>query len=216
MEHKHRSISLADQIFEKLEQDILSGKYSRGEILTELKLSEELGVSRTPIREALRRLSQERIIEDVSKGSRVLGISPEDLEDIFKIRLQLEGTCAAMTAKNITDEQLSELREVVEMQEFYISKENVDNIRLMDSRFHELLYKFSGSNIFYDILFQLHRKTHKYRRVAVSSHSGALLSLKEHREIFEAIASGNEKVAEEVTINHIKNAKARLVAKTEE
>ena len=151
---------MADQIFEKLEQDILSGKYSRGEILTEMKLSEELGVSRTPIREALRRLSQERIIEEVSKGSRVLGISTEDLEDIFKIRLNIEGTCAAMTAKNITDEQLSELREVVDMQEFYITKENVDNIRAMDSRFHELLYKFSGSNIFYDILYQLHRKTH--------------------------------------------------------
>ena len=117
MEHKQRSISVADQIFEKLGQDSLSGKYSRGAILTEMKLSEELGVSRTPIREALRRLSQERIIEEVSKGSRVLGISTEDLEDIFKIRLNIEGTCAAMTAKNITDEQLSELREVVDMQE---------------------------------------------------------------------------------------------------
>ena len=216
MEHKHRSISLADQIFEKLEQDILSGKYSRGEILTEMKLSEELGVSRTPIREALRRLSQERIIEEVSKGSRVLGISTEDLEDIFKIRLNIEGTCAAMTAKNITDEQLSELREVVDMQEFYISKENVDNIRAMDSRFHELLYKFSGSNIFYDILYQLHRKTHKYRRVAVSSHEGAIHSLEEHRKIFEAIADHNEELASEVMIKHIQNAKARLVKKIEE
>lgn len=216
MEHKHRSISLADQIFEKLEQDILSGKYSRGEILTEMKLSEELGVSRTPIREALRRLSQERIIEEVSKGCMVLGISPADLEDIFKIRLQIEGVCVAETAKNITDEQLSELREVVEMQEFYIGKNNVDNIRLMDSRFHEYLYKFSGSNIFYDILLGLHRKTHKYRRVAVSSHSGALLSLKEHKEIFDAIAARNPALAEEVTVKHIINAKERLVNKIEE
>ena len=215
MEHKHRSISLADQIFERLEQDILSGKYNRGEILTEMKLSEELGVSRTPIREALRRLSQERIIEEVSKGSRVLGISPEDLEDIFKIRLQIEGTCAAMAAKNITDEQLSQLRDVVDMQEFYISKENVDNIRAMDSRFHELLYKFSGSNIFYDILYQLHRKTHKYRRVAVSSHEGAINSLEEHREIFEAIAAHDEKLASEVTVKHIENARTRLVKKIE-
>ncbi len=211
MEHRHRSISLADQIFEKLEQDILSGKYNRGEILTEMKLSEELGVSRTPIREALRRLSQERIIEEVSKGSRVLGISPEDLEDIFQIRLQIEGMCAAETAKNITDEQLSELREVVEMQEFYISKDNVDNIRTMDSRFHELLYKFSGSNIFYDILYQLHHKTHKYRRAAVADHSSAEDSLKEHREIFEAIASHDGKLAQKVTIKHIENARERIL-----
>ena len=212
MEHKHRSISLADQIFERLEQDILSGKYARGEILTELKLSEELGVSRTPIREALRRLSQERIIEDVSKGSRVLGISPEDLEDIFKIRLEIEGMCVAETAKNITEEQLAELREVVEMQEFYLSKDNADNIRTMDSRFHELLYKFSGSNIFYDVLYQLHHKTHKYRKVAVTNHSSAVDSLKEHKEMYEAIASKNPKLAAETAVKHIENARARILA----
>ena len=211
MDNKHRSISLADQIFEKIEQDILSGKYSRGEILTEMKLSEELGVSRTPIREALRRLSQERIIEEVSKGSRVLGISPEDLEDIFRIRLQIEGMCAAETAKNITEEQLAELRDVVEMQEFYLTKHNTENIRSMDSRFHQLLYKFSGSNIFSDVLYQLHHKTHKYRTVAVSKHSSAEESLKEHKQIFEAIAARNSELAAEVTINHIENARERIL-----
>ncbi len=211
MQNKHRSLSLADQIFEKLEYDILSGKYKRGEILTELKLSEELGVSRTPIREALRRLSQERIIEEVSKGSKVIGISPEDLDDIFKIRLQIEGICVASTARNITDEQLAELREVVDMQEFYISKNNIDNIRGMDSRFHELVYKFSGSNIFSDILYQLHHKTHKYRYAAVTDHQRAENSLKEHREIFEAIASHNEAAAEAAIIKHVKNARERIL-----
>ena len=77
-------------------------------------------------------------------------------------------------------------------------------------------YKFSGSNIFYDILYQLHRKTHKYRRVAVSSHQGAIHSLEEHRKIFEAIAAHNEELASEVMIKHIQNAKARLVKKIEE
>ena len=74
-----KSTSLADQVFEKLENDIIQGVYKRGELLTELKLVEQLGVSRTPIREALRRLEQERLIEDTGKGSRVLGITMEDL-----------------------------------------------------------------------------------------------------------------------------------------
>ena len=65
---EHKTISLADQVFDHLENDILSGKYQRGEILTESKLSTELGVSRTPIREALRRLEQEHIIEESGKG----------------------------------------------------------------------------------------------------------------------------------------------------
>ena len=86
-----RTASLADQVFEKLEDDIVYGVYKRGEILTELKLAEALGVSRTPIREALRRLEQERMIEDSGKGSIVLGITKEDLLDIMDIRIRIEG-----------------------------------------------------------------------------------------------------------------------------
>ena len=86
-----RTASLADQVFEKLEDDIVYGVYKRGELLTELKLAETLGVSRTPIREALRRLEQERLIEDSGKGSVVLGITKEDLMDIMDIRQRIEG-----------------------------------------------------------------------------------------------------------------------------
>ena len=75
----HRTISIADQIFEQLEKEILSGKYKRGEQLSELKLSEELGVSRTPIREAIRRLEQEHILADTGKGLTVVGISKTDM-----------------------------------------------------------------------------------------------------------------------------------------
>ena len=85
-----RTASLADQVFDKLEDDIVYGIYKRGEILTELKLAENLGVSRTPIREALRRLEQERLIEDTGKGSVVLGITKEDLMDIMD---GTQGTC---------------------------------------------------------------------------------------------------------------------------
>ena len=81
-----RTASLADQVFEKLENDIVFGVYKRGELLTELKLAETLGVSRTPIREALRRLEQERLIQDTGKGSLVLGITRDDLLDIMQIR----------------------------------------------------------------------------------------------------------------------------------
>ena len=98
----YKSTSLADQVFDKLENDIIQGIYKRGELLTELKLVEQLGVSRTPIREALRRLEQERLIEDTGKGSRVLGITKEDLEDIMNIRQRIEGLAAYYAAKNIT------------------------------------------------------------------------------------------------------------------
>ena len=91
---EHKMISIADQVFDQLELDILSGAYERDEILTESKLSEQLGVSRTPIREAVRRLSQERLLDLTSKGIRVVGITRQDIADICDIRLRLEGLAA--------------------------------------------------------------------------------------------------------------------------
>ena len=216
MDPRHKSVSLADQIFEKLEQDILSGKYSRGDVLTESKLSDALGVSRTPIREALRRLSMEHILEDSARGSVVIGITKEDVKDIFKIRLPLEGVVAAETASRITDEQLAELKEALELQEFYISRDNTDNIRLMDSRFHELIYTFCGSTVFYDTLIPLHRKIQKYRRASLADHTRAEVSLKEHKAIFDAIAAHDPRAAEAAAAEHVRNARARILNGGEE
>ena len=96
---EHKMISIADQVFEELERDILSGLYERDEVLTEMKLSEQLHVSRTPIREALRRLEQEHIIEPTSKGMKVVGITRDDISDICEIRLRLEGLAARWAAE---------------------------------------------------------------------------------------------------------------------
>lgn len=203
---EHKTISLADQVFDHLENDILSGKYQRGEILTESKLSAELGVSRTPIREALRRLEQEHIIEESGKGSVVIGINEKDLEDIFMIRKSLECQVAALAAKNRTEEQLKQLREALEFQEFYLNKKDPDQIKLMDSRFHETLYKLSGSTAFYDTLVPLHKKIQKYRRASVTNSSRAEASVAEHRKIYEAIESQNTALAAKYASEHVENA----------
>ena len=203
---EHKTVSLADQVFENLESDILSGKYQRGELLTESKLSQSLGVSRTPIREALRRLSQEHIIEESGKGVIVLGITEDDLRDIFYIRRKIESECAARAAKNRTEEQLSTLREAVEFQEFYLSKKNADKIKAMDSRFHETIYLMSGSAVLSDVLIPLHRKIQKYRRASVSNNSRAEASVAEHRAIFEAIAAKDSKAVKKLFDEHLANA----------
>ena len=202
----HKTVSLADQVFEHIERDILSGKYERGEIITEGKLSAELGVSRTPIREALRRLEQEHLIEESGKGSIVIGISEKDLEDIFLIRKQLECLAASMAAKNHTDEQLAELKETLELQEFYVAKADTEHVKYMDNKFHRILYKLTGSTVFFDTLVPLHRKIQKYRRASLQSKSRAAESVQEHRKIYEAIALGDEKLAYETVLEHIENA----------
>ena len=210
---EHKTISLADQVFDHLENDILSGKYQRGEILTESKLSAELGVSRTPIREALRRLEQEHIIEESGKGSVVIGINEKDLEDILMIRKSLECQVAALAAKNRTEEQLKQLREALEFQEFYLNKKDPDQIKLMDSRFHETLYKLSGSTAFYDTLVPLHKKIQKYRRASVTNSSRAEASVAEHRKIYEAIEAKNTALAAKYASEHVENAYKHIMRK---
>ena len=204
---EHKSISLAEQVFDRLETDILSGKYQQGEILTELKLVGDLGVSRTPIREALRRLEQEHIVEITPRGILVIGVSRKDLDDILAIRIRIEGLAAAEAAKNITDEQLEELRETVELQEFYVPKHDADRINGMDSRFHQLIYRFSGSLPLYDTLMPLHKKLHKYRKASVENEVRSEHSSQEHRAIFEAIAARDADLAEKRMMAHINNAR---------
>ena len=210
---EHKTISLADQVFEQLEKDILGGKYERGEIITEGKLSAAMGVSRTPIREALRRLSQEHLIEESGKGSIVIGISENDLDNIFIIREKLEGFVAELAAKNRTEEQLESLREVLELQEFYVKKHDAEHIKHMDNRFHNVLYRLSGSNIFYDTLVPLHNKIQKYRKASVQSGSRAEASVSEHRKIYEAIKSGNAAEASKYAKMHVNNAYRHITGK---
>jgi len=203
---EHKSVSLADQVFEHLENDILSGKYQRGDLLTESRLSTELGVSRTPIREALRRLEQEHLIEESGKGSLVIGITEKDLEDIFLIREKLECMAASLAAEKCTQTELEKLKEALELQEFYLLKQDAEHIRHMDNKFHDVLYRLSGSMSFYDILIPLHKKIQKYRRAAVESKSRAEASVTEHRKIFEAIRDKKPELASKYAEEHVKNA----------
>ena len=205
-----KTVSLADQVFERLENDIIQGHYPKGEILTELNLVEQLGVSRTPIREALRRLEQERLIEDTGKGSRVLGISEEDVMDIMNIRRFTEGLASYYAALNIKPEGLEELAHIVDLMDFYYSKWDPEHLRRADDDFHEAICRLSKRTVIKDTLVPLHRKTRRYRKIAMEDKCRATCTLQEHHAIFEAIKAGNAELAKELTANHIVNAKAHM------
>lgn len=206
-----KSTSLADQVFDRLENDIIQGVYPKGEILTELKLVEQLGVSRTPIREALRRLEQERLIEDAGKGSRVLGITEDDLLDIMTIRERIEGVAAYYAAMNMTPEGLKELTHLVDLQEFYFEKKDAERLRQVDDQFHDAICYLSKRNVIIDTVVPLMRKTRRYRRLAMNDWERVPHTKREHFEIFQAIASGNAELAQELTSRHITNAKIHML-----
>lgn len=209
--NQFKTTSLADQVFEKLENDIIQGVYPRGEILTELKLVDQLGVSRTPIREALRRLEQERLIEDTGKGSRVVGITEEDLEDIMNIRQRIEGLAAYYAAKNMTPEGLAELTHIVDLQDFYYDKGDAEQLRQVDEQFHDLICYLSKRTVIMDTLIPLHRKTRRYRRISMEDWSRTVNTRKEHKAIFDAMASGDADLAESLMAKHIEDAKKHML-----
>ena len=211
-----KTVSLADQVFEKLEGDIIAGIYPRGEILTELKLVEQLGVSRTPIREALRRLEQEHLIAESGKGSVVLGITVEDLIDIMEIRQRIEGLAVYHATKNMTLEEVEQLRSISELQDFFFLKRDLEHLREMDDKFHNLIYVLSGSSVLRDALQPLHRKTQRYRKQSISDDSRLEDSINEHKAIFAAIAASDADKAAELMTVHIANAKAYMVRRKQD
>lgn len=210
---EYKSVSLSNQVFEKIEYDILSGKYKIGEIISEKRLSSELGVSRTPIREALGRLSEEGLVGDSPSGTVVLGITDEDVDDFYEVKRRIEILAVCRACKLIDEDGLRDLENIVEHQEFYAMKGDTEKIRDLDTDFHATLYKYCGSRVLEKILLPLHRKIIKYRSASLkSSKNRQLESIKEHREIYGALKEKDENKLERLTKNHIENAYISICA----
>lgn len=215
MENIYKRISLVDRVFEKLEDDIIVGRYARGEALTELRLAEELGVSRTPIHDALLRLAQERLIVDNGRGYTVLGITWDDLMDIMEIRLNVEGLTSYYTALERTPEALEDLRRIVELEEFYTAKKDLDRIRETDDQFHSAICHMHKHHVISDTLLPLHKKIQRYRRASMASEERMKVMAAEHRAIYEAIAAGDAESAKRLTVLHVQNAKMSMLKEKE-
>lgn len=212
MENKtvYEDYSLRGRTFNRIREDILLGKYETNEELREVTLGKELGVSRTPVREALRQLELEGLVRIIpNKGAYVTGISPKDIQDIYVIRSYLEGLCARWAAKLITKEQLGELEEIVYLAQFHSSKGNFEQVFELDNKFHIELYNACGSEILKHTLSEYHHYLERIRKITLSREERVQASTKEHEAILYAIKSGDadlaEKLANEHMINTIKN-----------
>ena len=126
---EYKSVSLANQVYDTLEYNILSGKYAYGEIISETRLSEELGVSRTPIREAMSRLAHEKLIKDSPNGTVVVGVTENDVRDLFEVKRRIEVIATRRAAENISEEGLQQLKENIDQQEFFAQKDDAVKVR---------------------------------------------------------------------------------------
>lgn len=202
----YKSQSLANQVYETIERNILNGVYSKGEVISEMKLSEELGVSRTPIREAMTRLETERLIETTSTGTVVVGITDKDVRDMFQVKLHLDPLIMKMAATNISAHALEMLKENLEQQEFYNKKGNTEKLRDLDTEFHDIIYAESRSPILQHILTGIHHKLLKYRKASLDKSDRSDHSVEEHEAIFEALAARDEMRIELLVLQHINHS----------
>ncbi len=196
--------SLRGKVFNRIREGILEGKYNQKEELKESVIAAELGVSRTPVREALRQLELEGLVTIIpNKGAYVTGISEKDIHDIYVIRSYLEGLCAKWACENMTKEILDELEEVIYLSEFHTRKGHHEQVVELDNKFHELIYESSGSKILRHVLSDFHHYVQRVRKLSLSKTERAEESNKEHLAILEAIRSGDKKLAEELAHTHI-------------
>jgi DNA-binding GntR family transcriptional regulator len=198
--------SLRGRVFHKIRDDILSGKYKEHEELKEVAIGEELGVSRTPVREAFRQLELEGLIQIIpNKGAYVTGITAKDVRDIYMIRSRLEGLCARWATEHITSQQLEELEENVFLAEFHAANGHMDQIAELDNRFHEILYEACNSKMLEHLLRDYHNYVLRVRKRTLSTGRGNV-SNHEHRLILEAIKAKDPDKAEELAHAHMINA----------
>ncbi len=198
--------SLRGRVFHKLREDILNGKYKEHEELKEVAIGEELGVSRTPVREAFRQLELEGLIQIVpNKGAYVTGITAKDVKDIYMIRSSLEGMCARLATEH------EELEENVYLASFHASKGHMEQMADLDNRFHHILYSACDSKMLENLLQDFHHYVIRIRKKTLSTKERGIASNEEHRQIMEAIKAGRGEEAEQLATRHMINAYDNMV-----
>ncbi|MDO4334129.1 MAG: GntR family transcriptional regulator [Eubacteriales bacterium] len=204
--------SLRGRVFHRLRDDILSGKYKEHDELKEVAISEEMGVSRTPVREALRQLELEGLVLIIpNKGAYVTGITRKDVQDIYAMRALLEGLCARWATAHITQRQMEMLEETIFLSEFHASKNHAQQLTELDDQFHEILYAACDSKMLEHQLKDFHEYVKRVRKIMLSDNERGMEAVREHRQIMEAIRDHDADRAEELAALHMKNAYANML-----
>lgn len=199
--------NLTAKVYKSLREDILSGKYPVGTALTESMVAEEYAVSRTPVREALRQLELARLVKIIpNKGAVVEGITKKDLDDIYEIRLLIERLAAEKAAKHATPDDIAQLKEIIDLTDFYFARQDFEKLKSMDGRFHEYIYALSGRRILGDILSDLHSLLIRFRGDSMRCVGRTEQTIREHRDILDALAAHDAKRAGELVNLHIANS----------
>lgn len=204
--------NLPTRAYEVIKRKIVNGEITPGTKLQEDRLAEELGISRTPVREALSRLAQEGLVEIIPRRGRyVVDLSLPDIIHLLEIREALEGMAARLATANITREALARMRAYFEGRGKEIRRKDFEGYLQADMDFHDLLMKTSGNERLVQLMSTLYDHIQMLRLRSVVLPGRAEASLREHLSIIEALEKEDPDLAEERVREHIRNVKADVI-----
>lgn len=205
-------LPLRDVVFNTLRKAILKGELKPGERLMEIALAERLGVSRTPVREAMRKLELEGLVVMIPRrGAQVANITEKDLNDVLEVRIALENLSIENACARMTEEQLAELWKAAKDFEATMAEGNLVKLAEADVAFHEVIYKSSDNRRLNQVLNNLREQIYRYRVEYLKDEETRNLLVKEHEEIYEAIRNRDVKQAQEISYQHIENQREAII-----
>lgn len=204
--------SLQDRVFRALRSAILAGQLPAGDKIAEQDVAAALHVSRTPLREAFRRLEAEGLVTpSPSRGVVVRGLTWQDFEDIYEMRAALEPLAARRAASRMTPELVDELRGHLELAEFFASKQRFKDVERENALFHRAIYRECGNARLRDTLTELSDYVHRSPLYQQHGPGTSLQLLNEHRRMFDALAAGDPRTAERAAREHSVANRHRVV-----
>lgn len=199
-------LPLRDVVFKTLREAILRGDLKPGERLMELQLAAKLGVSRTPIREAIRMLQQEGLAVTIPRrGAEVAAMTEKDMEDVLQVREALEILAVQLASEKITKEQIAELEERLKAFEQAVETAEVKQIAQSDIDFHDLIYTAAENPRLVVLLNNLREQIYRYRVEYLKDEKNYPRLIEEHRQIMQGLKERNEQYVVEMTKKHMDN-----------
>lgn len=203
---------LRDVIFETLRKAIVSGDIKPGERLMEVSLAEQMGVSRTPVREAIRRLEAEGLVTMIPrKGTHVSELSVKDIMDVLEVRTVLDKLATDLAAKRIQPFQLRSLESVHKQYIACVEKENMEGAIRKDVEFHDIIYAASGNPRLVAVASSLREHIYRFRVIYMRDNLIAENVLNEHEEILDALRNAQNKEASNLAEEHIRNQMETII-----
>ncbi len=203
---------LREVVAETLREAIVSGVLDPGERLMEIQLAEELGVSRTPVREAIRKLELEGFVVMIPRrGTYVADLSIKDINEVFEIRTALDVLAAGLAVERITEDELEQLeRLLVEIGDL-IEQDDADKLVEADGQFHDILYRASRNDRLVGIINNLREQFTRFRSISIAYPGRIQKTVEEHRRLVEAIASRDTDLAQQIAREHMENSEQTLL-----